>query len=76
MWRLPDDFVVAYSEVQGEVEVGGVYLRLFIQQPSWVNQCLALHVVGEGEVFLLGAEEAKRIPHCNTGQIRTVDTIF
>lgn len=36
MWKLPDDFVVAYSDVQGEVEVGGVYLRLFIQQPSWV----------------------------------------
>ena len=37
-WRLPDDFVVAYAEVQGEVEVGGVYLRLFIQQPSWVSE--------------------------------------
>ena len=36
-WKLPDDFVLAYSEVQGEVEVGGVYLRLFIQQPSWVS---------------------------------------
>ena len=36
-WRLPDDFAVAYSEVEGEVEVGGVYLRLFIQQPSWVS---------------------------------------
>lgn len=36
-WKLPDDFVIAYSEVQGEVEVGGVYLRLFIQQPSWVS---------------------------------------
>ena len=41
MWKLPDDFVVAYSEVQGEVEVGGVYLRLFIQQPSWVSHLLA-----------------------------------
>jgi len=35
-WRLPDDFTVAYAQVEGEVEVGGVYLRLFIQQPSWV----------------------------------------
>ncbi|XP_065888581.1 dnaJ homolog subfamily C member 13-like [Dysidea avara] len=36
-WKLPDDFTVpSPSQVEGEVEVGGVYLRLFIQQPSWV----------------------------------------
>ena len=35
-WRLPEDFTVAYSEIDGEVEVGGVYLRLYINQPSWV----------------------------------------
>lgn len=47
-WRLPDDFVVAYTEVQGEVEVGGVYLRLFIQQPSWVYN----HVVQYYELLV------------------------
>ena len=36
VWRLPEDFVIAYSEIEGEVEVGGVYLRLYISQPSWV----------------------------------------
>ena len=46
-WRLPDDFAVAYSEVQGEVEVGGVYLRLFIQQPSWVSDLWHGVLVGE-----------------------------
>lgn len=25
-----------YSDLEGEVVVGGVYLRLFIQQPNWV----------------------------------------
>lgn len=25
-----------YSQVQGEVVVGGVFLRLFIAQPTWV----------------------------------------
>ncbi|KJE90900.1 DnaJ domain-containing protein RME-8 [Capsaspora owczarzaki ATCC 30864] len=34
-WRLPDDFEVVYSELQGELLVGGVYLRLFLKQPSW-----------------------------------------
>lgn len=36
IWKLPDHFTVAYSEIEGEIEVGGVYLRLFINQPSWV----------------------------------------
>ncbi|XP_043960500.1 dnaJ homolog subfamily C member 13-like isoform X1 [Gambusia affinis] len=35
-WKLPDDFTVAYGAGQGEVEVGGVFLRIFIAQPGWV----------------------------------------
>lgn len=27
---------MVYSQVQGEVVVGGVFLRLFIAQPTWV----------------------------------------
>ena len=34
--QLPEDFEVVYSQVQGEVVVGGVFLRLFIAQPTWV----------------------------------------
>lgn len=34
--QLPDDFTVAYGAGQGEVEVGGVFLRIFIAQPGWV----------------------------------------
>uniref|UniRef100_A0A6I8R119 DnaJ heat shock protein family (Hsp40) member C13 n=1 Tax=Xenopus tropicalis TaxID=8364 RepID=A0A6I8R119_XENTR len=35
-WKLPDDFTVAYGEAQGELLVGGVFLRIFIAQPAWV----------------------------------------
>ena len=34
--QLPEDFQVVYTQVQGEVAVGGVFLRLFISQPTWV----------------------------------------
>ena len=35
--QLPEDFEVVYSQVQGEIVVGGVFLRLFIAQPTWVS---------------------------------------
>ncbi|XP_037090468.1 dnaJ homolog subfamily C member 13-like isoform X2 [Pollicipes pollicipes] len=35
-WKLPDDFSVQFTNVQGEVVVGGVFLRLFIANPGWV----------------------------------------
>ncbi|XP_062841489.1 dnaJ homolog subfamily C member 13-like isoform X2 [Trichomycterus rosablanca] len=35
-WKLPEDFTVAYAAGQGELEVGGVFLRIFIAQPGWV----------------------------------------
>ncbi|OCT75945.1 dnaJ homolog subfamily C member 13 isoform X1 [Xenopus laevis] len=35
-WKLPDDFTVAFGEAQGELLVGGVFLRIFIAQPAWV----------------------------------------
>ncbi|GFN83676.1 Dnaj homolog subfamily c member 13-like, partial [Plakobranchus ocellatus] len=35
-WNLKDDFEVVYSGSQGEVVVGGVFLRLFIANPAWV----------------------------------------
>lgn len=34
--QLPDDFTVAYGAGQSELEVGGVFLRIFIAQPGWV----------------------------------------
>uniref|UniRef100_A0AAR2LFU3 J domain-containing protein n=1 Tax=Pygocentrus nattereri TaxID=42514 RepID=A0AAR2LFU3_PYGNA len=35
-WKLPEDFTVAYAAGHGELEVGGVFLRIFIAQPGWV----------------------------------------
>eukprot|EP00794_Sanderia_malayensis_P017835 gene17835-19618_t len=35
-WKLPDDFSIRYDDVEGELMVGGVFLRLFIAQPNWV----------------------------------------
>ncbi|XP_032807043.2 dnaJ homolog subfamily C member 13 isoform X1 [Petromyzon marinus] len=35
-WKLPDDFAVAYNEVEDELVVGGVFLRIFVAQPGWV----------------------------------------
>lgn len=35
-WSLREDYSVVYSDVQGEVVVGGVFLRLFIANPGWV----------------------------------------
>ncbi|KAF3827137.1 hypothetical protein GH733_002623 [Mirounga leonina] len=35
-WKLPDDFAVVFGEAEGELAVGGVFLRIFIAQPAWV----------------------------------------
>uniref|UniRef100_A0A8D2LW72 DnaJ heat shock protein family (Hsp40) member C13 n=1 Tax=Varanus komodoensis TaxID=61221 RepID=A0A8D2LW72_VARKO len=35
-WKLPEDFAVVYGEAEGELSVGGVFLRIFIAQPAWV----------------------------------------
>uniref|UniRef100_A0A3Q1H7F9 J domain-containing protein n=1 Tax=Anabas testudineus TaxID=64144 RepID=A0A3Q1H7F9_ANATE len=35
-WKLPEDFTMAYGAGHGELEVGGVFLRIFIAQPGWV----------------------------------------
>lgn len=34
--QLPEDFAVVYGEAEGELSVGGVFLRIFIAQPAWV----------------------------------------
>ncbi|XP_023933252.1 dnaJ homolog subfamily C member 13-like [Lingula anatina] len=35
-WKLPQEFDVTGSDVEGEVVVAGVYLRLFVANPAWV----------------------------------------
>lgn len=33
---MPEDFAVVFGEAEGELAVGGVFLRIFIAQPTWV----------------------------------------
>ena len=35
-WTLPEEFSVVYTNIQGELTVSGVFLRLFIANPGWV----------------------------------------
>ncbi|CAG2238315.1 DNAJC13 [Mytilus edulis] len=35
-WSLREDFAVVYTDVAGELTIGGVFLRLFIANPGWV----------------------------------------
>ena len=37
MFQLPEDFQVLFDDAAGELIIGGIYLRLFIQQPAWVS---------------------------------------
>ncbi|GAB6018577.1 DnaJ sub C member 13 [Chamberlinius hualienensis] len=36
LWKLPDGFAVVYANVENEIVVGGVFLRLFVANPGWV----------------------------------------
>ena len=33
--NIPEDYRVQYDELKGELELGGVYVRLFLKQPAW-----------------------------------------
>ena len=35
-WNIPEDFQVVYTVAEGEMTIGGVFLRLFIANPGWV----------------------------------------
>jgi len=32
---IPEDYRIEYDDIKGEVEIGGVYIRLFLKQPAW-----------------------------------------
>eukprot|EP01105_Mastigella_eilhardi_P016523 TRINITY_DN377_c0_g1_i1.p1 TRINITY_DN377_c0_g1~~TRINITY_DN377_c0_g1_i1.p1 ORF type:complete len:3053 (-),score=889.84 TRINITY_DN377_c0_g1_i1:2788-10773(-) len=34
-WSVYDDFQLKYEETKDELQVGGVFIRLFLQQPTW-----------------------------------------
>jgi len=33
--EIPEDYRIEYEDIKGEVEIGGVYVRLFLKQPAW-----------------------------------------
>ena len=35
-WLLSEGFSVVYADIEGEMVVGGVFLRLFVANPGWV----------------------------------------
>ncbi|KAK4337430.1 hypothetical protein RND71_043541 [Anisodus tanguticus] len=35
-FKLEDDFKILYNDSEDEITISGVYLRLFVQNPSWV----------------------------------------
>jgi len=35
-WILSEGFSVVYADIEGEMVVGGVFLRLFVANPGWV----------------------------------------
>jgi len=35
-WILSEGFSVVYADIEGELVVGGVFLRLFVANPGWV----------------------------------------
>ena len=37
-WDLPDDYRLVYEEMEDQIEIGGVYLNIFLKQPSWALQ--------------------------------------
>jgi len=35
-WSLPESFAVVYTNIEGELIISGVFLRLYIANPGWV----------------------------------------
>ncbi|KAK0045772.1 dnaJ subfamily C member 13-like isoform X1 [Biomphalaria pfeifferi] len=69
-WNMQEDFEVVYSDVQGEMVVGGVFLRLFIANPAWVLR--------RPKEFLTELLEnwtkVTQAVNCNTEELETLTT--
>ncbi|XP_069068012.1 dnaJ homolog subfamily C member 13 isoform X2 [Pleurodeles waltl] len=72
-WKLNEDFNVAYSEGQGELSVGGVFLRIFISQPAWVLRKPREFLIALLEKFTELLE--KNNPHGETLETVTTATV-
>ncbi|KAL7976783.1 hypothetical protein Chor_008732, partial [Crotalus horridus] len=70
---LPEDFAVVYGEAEGELSVGGVFLRIFIDQPAWVLRKPREFLIALLEKFTELLE--KNNPHGETLETITTATI-
>ena len=67
--QLPHDFLVVYADVDGQIIIGGVILKLFIQQPSWVEIHVVCMYKALTVVLFEGFEETKGICCGSDGSI-------
>jgi DnaJ family protein C protein 13 len=44
-WQLPDGFRMRYRELEGELMVGGVYVRLYLKDPRYPLRWEAVHLL-------------------------------
>ncbi|XP_033022077.1 dnaJ homolog subfamily C member 13 isoform X3 [Lacerta agilis] len=72
-WKLPEDFAVVYGEAEGELSVGGVFLRIFIAQPAWVLRKPREFLIALLEKFTELLE--KNNPHGETLETLTTATV-
>uniref|UniRef100_A0A674K734 DnaJ homolog subfamily C member 13 n=1 Tax=Terrapene triunguis TaxID=2587831 RepID=A0A674K734_9SAUR len=72
-WKLPEDFAVVYGEAEGELSVGGVFLRIFIAQPAWVLRKPREFLIALLEKFTELLE--KNNPHGETLETVTTATV-
>ncbi|XP_078519995.1 dnaJ homolog subfamily C member 13 isoform X2 [Lissotriton helveticus] len=72
-WKLNESFNIAYSEGQGELSVGGVFLRIFISQPAWVLRKPREFLIALLEKFTELLE--KNNPHGETLETVTTATV-
>ncbi|GAB0184323.1 dnaJ subfamily C member 13 [Grus japonensis] len=72
-WKLPEDFAVVYGEAEGELSVGGVFLRIFIAQPAWVLRKPREFLIALLEKFTELLE--KNNPHGETLETITTATV-
>ncbi|ETE67442.1 DnaJ-like subfamily C member 13, partial [Ophiophagus hannah] len=72
-WKLPEDFAVIYGEAEGELSVGGVFLRIFIAQPAWVLRKPREFLIALLEKFTELLE--KNNPHGETLETITTATV-
>eukprot|EP01138_Halocafeteria_seosinensis_P006645 gb/GECG01006793.1/.p1 GENE.gb/GECG01006793.1/~~gb/GECG01006793.1/.p1 ORF type:complete len:2790 (+),score=366.62 gb/GECG01006793.1/:1-8370(+) len=67
-WKLPNDFRVKYSVAEGELRVGGIFVRIFLKEPTYplrdpkgfLDACLRRFVQEANHLCGMTSENARR----------------